>query len=209
MKYPIYLTCILVAVVAGCSNKSPKPSTEEPKGLATPVLNTKPVVATTDAGLEVDVVLSTNAIVVGGNLSITARLVNADKTDLTVNRDDLSVWLSVTDSHETTVAELPFMDEISAPSKAAPLVVSAGGSQIIRVFGAQVTEGSWEGFGTSGKFKGVGLVVQRDAGASCYPLSGIPGDYFLRCHLRIRSTEDDVPTTAEIVSPKVRVSVTE
>lgn len=199
---------MLVAALAGCSNKPPEPSPDEPKGLAAPVLQTEPTL-TTDAGLEVEASLSTNTVAVGGNVSITIRLGNPAKTDLTVNRNDISVWLSVTDSQDTTIAELPFMDEICAPSKASPLVVSAGGSEIVRVFGARVIEGSWKGFGTSGEYKGVGLVVQRDAGASCYPLRGTSGDYFLRCHLRIRPTEGDVQTAVETVSRKGRLSVTE
>jgi hypothetical protein len=209
MRYQICLACMLLVVLAGCSKNALEPSPEEPRELAAPVRQTKPVVATAGAGLEVEVTLSTNTVAVGGNVSITARLINSEETDLAVNRNDLSVWLSVTDSKDVSVTELPFMDRIEAPSKGASLSISVGESEIIRVIAAQVKKGSWKGFGTSGEYKGVGLIVQRDAGASCYPLSAVPGEYSLRCHLRIRSSEAEPEAAIEIVSTAARILIKE
>lgn len=203
------LACMLVVVLAGCAKNAPEPPPEEPRELAAPARQTKPAVATTDAGLEVEFTLSTNTVAVGGRVSITVRLINSGETDLASNRNDLSVWLSVTDSKDVPVTELPFMDRIEAPSKGAPLGISVGESETIRVFPAQVTKGSWKGFGTLGEYTGVGLVVQRDAGASCYPLRAVPGEYRLRCHLRIRSPEADPKATIQVVSDAARILIKE
>jgi hypothetical protein len=207
MRCQICLACMLVAILAGCSRKAPEPSQEEPKELIAQAPQTNHAMPAADASLEVGTVLSTNTVVVGGNVSITASLVNTEKPDVTVNRNDLSVWLSVTDSMDAPITELPIIDRISAPGEGSPLVVSAGGSEIVRVFGAQVTKGRWKGFGTAGAHEGVGLVVQREAGASCYPLKSIPGEYSLRCHLRIKTSGAGSPAV-EVVSEQVKMSVT-
>jgi hypothetical protein len=209
MRYRTYFACmVLVAVLTGCSNENTESRSQEPKEAAVHVRQTETEVPAADKSLKIEFSLSTNTVVVDGNVSMTANLVNTGKANVALDRNALSVWLSVTDTQHQSIGEIPFMDEIHAPGKASRLVVPSGGSKVVRVFGAQVTKGSWKGFGTSGKYEGVGLVVHRDAGASCYPLKDVPGEYFLRCHLRAGVAGAGTQPAIEIVSDKVKVFVT-
>jgi len=157
--------------------------------------------------LKLQASLSADTVAVGGNVSVTVKLVNTGKKDVMLSRNDLRVWLSFTDLQDAPITELPFMDTICAPGKSSRIVVAGGESEVIRVFGAQVKKGSWKGFGTSGSYEGVGIVLQRDAGASCYPLKNVPGEYFLRGHLRSKVSGPDAGPAVEIESGKVRMSV--
>jgi hypothetical protein len=160
--------------------------------------------------LKVEVGLSTNIVAVGGSVSITVKLTNSGTTDVAIDRNKVSAWMSVANSQEEPVTEIPFMDEICAAGKTSALVIPGGGSEVIRGFGAQVTRGSWKGFGNAGTFDGVGFVLQRDAGASCYPLKTVPGEYILRCHLRMQAPGGAGDQSAiEIVSDKLKLSVGE
>ncbi len=185
MRYRTYsLWIVLISVLAGCSDEAVRrvhqTDTKEPA---------------TARSLKIELSPPTNTVVVGGNASMTVNLVNTGKTDIVLDRNALSVWLSVTDAQHQSIGEIPFMDQILAPGKDVRLVVPSTGREVVRVFGARVTTGNWKGFGTSGKHDGVGLVVNRDAGASCYPLKDVPGEYFLRSHLRLSRSEGLIAAT--------------
>jgi hypothetical protein len=209
-----YRTCLAYMTVVGClaGGLTTKAQTvhQEQKVDATDVIQTRTNVSVGDGHLKVEVGLSTNIVAVGGSVLITVKLTNSSTTDVAIDRNTVTASISVADSKEAPITELPFMDMIYAPAKTSPLIVPHEGSAVVRVFGAQVTRGSWEGFGTSGKHEGIAFVLQRDAGASCYPLKTVPGEYALRCHLRIQALAGagDQPVI-EIVSDKLKLTVRE
>ncbi len=211
MKYRTCLACMtVVGCLTGCLTTKAQTGHQEQKGAVTDVSQTKTKVSIGDRNLKVEVGLSTNIVAVSGSVSIAVKLTNSGTTDVAIDRNKVSAWISVADSKEAPITELPFMDEICAPGKMSPLVVPSEGSAVVRVFGAQVTRGRWEGFGTSGKYEGVGFVLQRDAGASCYPLKTVPGEYVLRCHLRMQAPGGAGDQSAiEIVSDRLKLSVRE
>jgi hypothetical protein len=211
MKYRTCLACMtVVGCLAGCLTTKTQTGHQEQKGDARDVSQTRTKVPVGDRNLKVEVGLSTNIVAVGGSVSITVKLTNSGTTDVAIDRNKVSAWMSVANSQEEPVTEIPFMDEICAAGKTSALVIPGGGSEVIRGFGAQVTRGSWKGFGNAGTFDGVGFVLQRDAGASCYPLKTVPGEYILRCHLRMQAPGGAGDQSAiEIVSDKLKLSVGE
>jgi hypothetical protein len=163
----------------------------------------KPELEALQAGIR----LSVDILAVGGQATITVTLTNNGKAAVSLNRNAISAWITMTDSRRAPVHEIPFMDEIHAPGKPSPLMLPPGGSGIVRAFGGRVTRGHWKGFGDAGEYRGVALVVQRDYGASCYPLTSVPGEYVLRCHLRLQEPGADASRTVELVSDEVRVRI--
>ncbi len=209
MKYRTCLACMtVVGCLAGFLTTKAQAGQQEQKGDATDVNQTRTKASVGDGHLKVEVGLSTNIVAVGGSVSIAVKLTNSGTTDIAIDRNTVTASISVADSKEAPITELPFIDEIYAPAKTSPLIVPSEGSVVVRVFGAQATRGRWEGFGTSGKHEGVGFVLLRDAGASCFPLKTVPGDYVLRCHLRIQTLAGagDQPAI-ELVSDKLKLTV--
>jgi hypothetical protein len=100
-----------------------------------------------DGGLKVEIHLSRNNVAMNGSMSISMNLTNDSKSDMTVDLNGMSAWITLTDSRHAPISEIPFLDEIVAPENRSPLFIPRGGSELVRVFGATVTKGSWNGFG--------------------------------------------------------------
>ena len=132
---------------------------------------------------------------------MTLTLVNNGQADAALNRNAVSGWVMLADSKQTPIAEITLTDILYAAPPPSPLRIPRGGSEVMRVFRAKVTNGHWDEFG------GAGLVMHRDCGDSCYPLASVPGEYYISGHLLIRDPEARPKPAGELVSDKVKLTV--